>query len=289
MAFFEPETPPAEPADSYVDRPPGEEKCWRCGKWVQHVLGYCPACRAPLFRKLRERNHPDVNRVLIHDAAREAKSIRTLLWMFGLFLGTSILQAWWMLAFAEVVKIPDKERERAAYIELLAFEGIDTLLVAIAIWKVGVPPVLEKDRARLRGWVLGLPILGVILAVNFGYTTLLEFFVGKHPRLETGGGLGFKEYPLIGVLALCVQPGMVEEMFFRYLALGHLRKVMSDHEAVWVSGAMFGLAHIHSPLSMPVLILAGAGLGYARVLSGNLALPMFLHALHNAVVTLVGA
>jgi membrane protease YdiL (CAAX protease family) len=77
---------------------------------------------------------------------------------------------------------------------------------------------------------------------------------------------------------------IVEELFFRYLVLGHLRTVMGMHGAVWVSSVMFGMAHVHAFGSVPILIVVGAGLGYMRVMSGSLAVPMLMHGLHNAAV-----
>lgn len=50
------------------------------------------------------------------------------------------------------------------------------------------------------------------------------------------------------------------------------------------SSLMFGLAHVGQPFSIPVLILIGVTLGYARIHSGGLALPMLMHGAHNFVV-----
>jgi membrane protease YdiL (CAAX protease family) len=86
------------------------------------------------------------------------------------------------------------------------------------------------------------------------------------------------------VLAICVQPAIFEELFFRYLTLGHLRSVTGVHGAVWVSSLIFGLAHLGVPLSIPMLVVVGVVLGYARVWSGSLLLPMLMHAAHNLVI-----
>ena len=83
---------------------------------------------------------------------------------------------------------------------------------------------------------------------------------------------------------MCVQPAVIEELFFRHLLLGHLRPHVGMHGAVWVSAVGFGMAHLGNPVGWPVLILLGAGLGYARTLSGTLALPIALHFLHNLCV-----
>ena len=56
--------------------------------------------------------------------------------------------------------------------------------------------------------------------------------------------------------------------------------------AVFVSSVMFGVAHVGSPLSVPVLVLLGFMLGYLRVFSGGLLLPMLVHFAHNAAILL---
>ncbi len=85
-------------------------------------------------------------------------------------------------------------------------------------------------------------------------------------------------------LAVCVQPALMEELFFRYLALGVLRSSVGVHTAVLVTSVMFAMAHIGAPLGLPVLFVLGIGLGYARVASGGMLLPMAMHFLHNAAV-----
>jgi membrane protease YdiL (CAAX protease family) len=59
---------------------------------------------------------------------------------------------------------------------------------------------------------------------------------------------------------------------------------MGDHGAIWVSAVMFGLLHLYNPLGMPMLIVVGAGLGYMRLVSGGMLLPMLMHGFHNALV-----
>src|SRR5205814_1772114 len=86
------------------------------------------------------------------------------------------------------------------------------------------------------------------------------------------------------IATICIQPAIVEELFFRYIALGTLTRVMGIAGALCVSSVMFGMAHSSVLLSIPILTVVGAGLGLVRVLSGSILLPMLLHGLHNAVV-----
>ena len=90
----------------------------------------------------------------------------------------------------------------------------------------------------------------------------------------------------LALLAECVQPAFVEELFFRHLALGTLRRFLAPGGAVLVSSLMFALAHVYRPLSFPIFVLIGMGLGWLRVLSGSLLLPILLHFLHNLIIVL---
>jgi membrane protease YdiL (CAAX protease family) len=85
---------------------------------------------------------------------------------------------------------------------------------------------------------------------------------------------------------ICVQPAIVEELFFRGCCWRVMTPVMGVHTTVLVSSIMFGFAHIGVPLSIPILTAVGLLLGYSRAWSGSLWLPMILHFVHNLVVIL---
>jgi membrane protease YdiL (CAAX protease family) len=91
------------------------------------------------------------------------------------------------------------------------------------------------------------------------------------------------QFTLVTVLLICVQPAIVEELFFRQMTLGVFRKSMNLHLAVWITAGLFAFAHLGQILAMPYLFLAGGLCGYARVY-GGLPLAMILHFLHNLVV-----
>jgi membrane protease YdiL (CAAX protease family) len=130
------------------------------------------------------------------------------------------------------------------------------------------------------GWVAGPVVLALLLGLNVGYHRLIRNYV-QFPSWAVEHSESFS--PWI-ILIFCLQPGIIEELFFRYLAQGTLSRMMGVHGAVWVAAIMFGMAHTFVPLSIPILTVVGAGLGYVRVWSGSIVLPMLLHALHNAVV-----
>jgi uncharacterized protein len=221
-----------------------------------------------------------------HSLASEAvaQPIRAVLWVFAIMLATSVIQAWWLRDGSGIERLPQKEQRRVLLEQLIVFEAIDTFLVVVAfIWASRPPAFWRSDRQYAAAWLTAGPLLALLLGVNWSYHEVLRNALGRPPFIEFIE-LDVRSNPALIILAVCVQPAIVEELFFRYLALTHLRSVMGLHGAVWVSSVMFGMAHIHVPLSIPILILVGAGLGYMRVWSGGLAIPMVMHAVHNAVV-----
>ena len=126
----------------------------------------------------------------------------------------------------------------------------------------------------------------MFLGVNVGYTLLLRWVVQPNPDdmpidIDLSDGWW-------AILLVCVQPAVVEELFFRYLLFGHLRRHLGLHATAWLSGVVFGMAHVGNVAGWPVLIVLGAGLGYARAYSGSLLLPVGLHFFHNLAVLAAG-
>ncbi len=249
--------------------------CWRCGKRVDAGRATCPHCRARL--------DPYADPA---DPRRDARgrAVVILLGVYLVFLVTSVV-------YASTIKV-DRSREtpmtdeevRDLLVKTVIIEAVDAVLVVVGIvWahRPPSPPRIGPGR-RIAAWLVAAPALAALLAANFAYIRIVREALGL-PTIEFGTA---PRHDLLAwiVLTICVQPAIVEELFFRYLALGHLRPVVGTHGAVLVSSAMFGLAHLFSPLGIPYLIVAGFVFGYARVLGRGLALPMLLHFAHNAAV-----
>jgi membrane protease YdiL (CAAX protease family) len=170
---------------------------------------------------------------------------------------------------------PDGVTVGTAVLELL-----DTAVLVItlaAVGRVGLPA--PPARARVAAWAVAAPLLTLLLAVNLAYAAALNEFLRVNP--DRGPGLSAATFFLI-----CVQPAVVEELFFRYAALGVLCRAAGLRAAVVVSSAMFALAHVYAPLSLPYLFLLGVALGYARVW-GGLPLAVLAHFAHNLAVLLL--
>src|SRR5262249_12025090 len=88
---------------------------------------------------------------------------------------------------------------------------------------------------------------------------------------------------VVTILLVCVQPAIVEELFFRQMTLGVFRRSMNLHLAVWLTAGVFAFAHPFKPPGLPLLFLVGGVLGYARAY-GGLTLPIIMHFVHNFAV-----
>lgn len=162
-----------------------------------------------------------------------------------------------------------------------AFEFLFTILVLCVALTIGrIRPHRTNETLQVAAWCCAFPVLAGLLVMNFCFVALVrELFGIPH---NPGPGI-----TVITFFLTCLQPAVVEEWFFRYLALGTLRKPLGVHGAVWISGLMFGFAHLLNPIGIPYLIGLGVCFGYLRVWSGGLALPMILHGIHNSVVLIV--
>ena len=167
---------------------------------------------------------------------------------------------------------------------MLTAEAIDTFIVFVGLWVLGrdtVPSALQF-RPRRSVWFWSWPVLALLLGVNVGYHALLRNYVQLPPDLFVH--LAHDQYRDWWIVGICVQPAIVEELCFRGITLRCLSPFMSISAAVLIASVAFALAHLGAFLSVPYLFLLGLFLGIARTSSGGLALPMLLHAAHNACV-----
>lgn len=284
--------PPLQDLDAIPEAVPFEadlETCWRCGKGVEPIRGRCPVCEAALRAVSPRRRSASPSRGPAPSVQDDIRSVKVVLWTFVLLLGVSVIQGWYVHFHLNFEWMPRPRQKQVLLDQLMFFSCVDSILLVLALaWARTPPGVIASTDRKVLMWGLALPLLGLLLGVNFLYHSLLVEFIGATNPNEIIA-LELKDHPILMILLVCVQPAIIEELFFRYLAFGHLRKVMGDHGAIWVSSVMFGVAHIHVPLSVPVLMTVGMGLGYARWISGSMALPILMHGLHNLIVLIVEA
>lgn len=145
---------------------------------------------------------------------------------------------------------------------------------------------------RFRWWDVPLGFVAGPV-VQLGVVLLYLPFSGLLDREELGEParqLARTADDTVGVIALAVVvvlcAPLVEELFFRGLLLGALRKRgLSDWPAVLVSSAVFGVAHFQ-PLQLPALFAFGVVSAWLVLRTGRLGPSIFMHMSFNGITML---
>lgn len=238
-------------------------ECWRCGWYDVPDYGRCTRCDARLHRRRRRRPRTP--------GTGGPSRLSVVLIAYGLLVLTCMV---WGLMLVGSGKDFTEEQMMTG---LAVMEAIDTVLVLFAVLLVGRVTLQDAPPgSAFAAWALAGPVLFMLIVGNVLFSVVLrEIF-----RVPAVPG---SPVTLTAVLLICVQPALVEELFFRHVALGALRREMSLRIAILVTSIMFAVAHLHNPLGMPYLFVAGVVFGYARVY-GGLSLSILMHFLHNLAV-----
>ena len=246
--------------------------CWRCGLDVAPERPRCPHCAAPQ----RTEGVADPARKPTFPADESRQLFLVLRGFFAILL-VSVLHG--------AISASAGEKEPRAFHDtlLVVMESLDTVIVLV-VWGCLGSARLPGDAPpgrRSIAWMVALPVLAALLAINIGYHGAIRDYVKiDWLKLPEPPGL-----TAMTVLTVGVQPALVEELFFRFLLIGVLRRHCGVHGTVLVSAVLFAVCHVHVLLSMPYLFLVGVVLGYLRIGSRSMALPVLLHFLHNMAVT----
>lgn len=91
-------------------------------------------------------------------------------------------------------------------------------------------------------------------------------------------------HPLLSLLCMALVPALCEELFFRAGIQNLLQRWFKNvHVAVWVTAALFSLAHGEVFAFLPRFLLGGL-LGYLYVGGGSLIVNILAHFFNNAMV-----
>jgi len=190
-----------------------------------------------------------------------------------------------LLASPPSLKVTEEQLRQDLVTQTLVFEGLDTLIVLFGIAIAGRPLVRAAAGHAGIAWASAVPGFCVLFGINIAYSVIVAIVFGMQASQDAPTvQIDLAHGAFWAILLVCIQPALIEELFFRYLFLGHLRSHLGLHASVWISSVIFGMAHLGNIPGWPVLILLGAGLGYARVYSGSMILPIILHFLHNFAV-----
>jgi membrane protease YdiL (CAAX protease family) len=165
------------------------------------------------------------------------------------------------------------------------------MTVVVLLWLIGThrdvfPALVTMPKPKWHALAAGMACLTFGLAVLVAelLTSLLGIRHGTYSRPFLRAGYGWAGV----ILTICVQPAIIEELAFRGVILGSLRRVLRTRDAVIVSALMFAILHL-GILNFPYLVLMGLLLGYVRIRSGSLYPCMLMHFLHNLFVVLLEA
>lgn len=268
--------------------------CWRCGETAEPVAGRCPWCdtwtdgdrpKPRRARPVRARPVCDWDKDEDYEPAEPVKRaipVRRphlipplVIVSFAYFGLLASLVGCAIVAAVQGMTEGDDLLGAQAVAEVVT---TSLTLVALALVWTASRQKLPEGTAGVT-WLCAFPVLCVLLLMNLAFFTFLRELLKPFGAVEPER----MKMTLVTVLLICVQPAIVEELFFRQMTLGVLRKSINVHLAIWLTAGVFAGAHLGNILGMPYLFLVGAFLGYARVY-GGLTLAMILHFLHNFAV-----
>lgn len=260
---------------AFLDEPITSTHCRRCGKPFDITKSQCPSCFAVNRAKPTDR--------YVAKPYHQSPAIVRVVWCFAAITLVSIAGSLG-IDFTVDTNAPDRTGDVQSLAWLIVLELIDTLIVVWAIYSIPTMKMPNPSHTQ-RIWAGGLflPLLLTVLAINMIY----HFYLRKLLQLdlETSCLMTTTSWLPLKVLLLCVQPAIVEELFFRRVAMEAAGEMVSPAWALVITSLLFALAHVGQPLSIPVLGIIGLTLGYLRLASGTLWLPMLFHFLHNLAVT----
>ena len=264
--------------------------CRRCGETSPPVANCCPWCGAWIVGE-RPRATPIYS---LDDAepeddwhtelAREEYAVpvaapplipplAVVFVSYGLLLASLI----GFVVLAVIFQLTGEDEMHAGLALVELANALLTVGALALVWRQAKQRLPESTVALT--WVVAVPVLFALLCLNITYITFLRELLRP---FGTQQAVAIK-VTFVTMMLICVQPAIVEELFFRQMTLGVFRRSMNLHLAVWLTAAMFALAHLGNPLGMPYLFLAGGVFGYARVY-GGLSLAMVMHFVHNFAV-----
>ena len=164
------------------------------------------------------------------------------------------------------------------------------LLAGRFAWSGGaVRDVLSLRPASWRAF-LAAPLLGAALVIPMsrGVMGLQSRFIPSPEGLFSQLADPVEHLGLVAVLLLvAVSPGIVEELVFRGLFLGLLRRVSPARTAILASAAFFALIHL-SVFRFAPTFLVGVVLALLVVRGGSIFPSMLTHATYNGLAIAIG-
>ncbi|HYE20887.1 MAG TPA: type II CAAX endopeptidase family protein [Tepidisphaeraceae bacterium] len=248
---------------------PPRRFCNTCGEPADPVTGGCPRCATrtagagPLYSR-GSMAAPD-----------EGSAIAPALGLYFAYLATSAVG---LIVAAQPRTDPvglDFGLSIAASVLVIAWAGCTARLVA--------GPLTTLGRLPWYPLAAGAAIATFALASTlvWAFSRLLDQPPGEMTNDLAAAGYGLPTM----VLLIAVQPAVIEELAFRGVIFGALRRALNPGETIVVSAMMFTILHL-SIASFPHLLVIGLALGYLRHRTGSIYPCVLLHFCHNLLCVL---
>lgn len=201
----------------------------------------------------------------------------------GLFVALSVQTVFAGIAVAIESPVGEEDLSSTASVVLQTFGAVAFVAIPLVIATMGrVPWRKALSRLGLRGfrrsgWLWMLAAVAAYLAFAAVYVTL----VGEPEQediAESFGSLPFQ------IFLIAIAAPVSEEIFFRGMLYGGLRRRMPMVVAALVSAVVFGGLHAATGVStVPPLIAFGFILALLYERTGSIVPGILLHALNNSV------
>jgi len=162
--------------------------------------------------------------------------------------------------------------------------AVEVVLAAVGLvvgWWIGTP-ILEDTRVDLYSGLLALAAtLPLVAFVFWGMRTEMAFLARLRELVRETIVPLFANVSPFEILLISIMAGIGEEMFFRGFLQASLGRVVNPWIALALVSVLFGLAHYVSLGYAIITGLLGLYMGALLLLTGNLFVPIAVHALFD--------
>lgn len=148
----------------------------------------------------------------------------------------------------------------------------------------------EAFRWPLRfGGMKAIALGALFLFLSFGFNLVVTNLTSSGQRPVQNSAVFLKDaltaYPVLAVLTIVLAVPLAEEILFRGLLFGALTRWLRTGWILVLSSTLFAAIHFDLAFFLPLFFL-GMVLGWARIRSRSLGLPLLIHTVNNGLALL---
>lgn len=250
--------------------PPDPDACVSCGHALRPESRFCGHCG-------HRRGDPPADRKA--DVKARLERVRSFESGWG---GVRAVILFYVALLGGAIVTYAVTRETDEFTGELASTAILSAIMLLAV------AIHRRTLSGCGGAGFGAAGYGLVVAASVPIMIVVSLYVGGLSRLFH---LKHESYldPFEGrtvawaFLLVAAAPAVFEELAFRGVILGLLRRSLDAREAILISAIAFGLIHLSVPILLTHVPL-GIYLGWLRHRSGSLYPSMVAHFMHNALI-----